>query len=112
MDAVAFGEDELFHFGVPPFGLMAKMNPGFQQFFNCYVCQSILHSFIPARAQRDLGTSRLLWLDSGLLFLCPDVTQGGPLLPRPLAAGLCRITHSRLLCKRKKTLSLPRGTAP
>ena len=49
VNAVAGGENELLHLGVPPLGLVTEMNPGFQQFCDCYACQCILHCFIPRR---------------------------------------------------------------
>jgi len=34
VDSVAGIKDERLHLGVPPFGLVSKMHPGVQQFFN------------------------------------------------------------------------------
>src|SRR5258706_1795698 len=77
MNAIAFGENEFFHLGVPAFGLVTKMHPGFQQFCDCYVGQCILHCFIQSRPQTSRAdrTSRLLGLDFGSMLLCPDRSE-------------------------------------
>jgi hypothetical protein len=44
INPVASAEDEGFHFGVPPAGLVAEMDPCFQHLFHSYNC----HSFAPS----------------------------------------------------------------
>ena len=40
INPVASAKDEGFHFGVPPAGLVAEMDPGFQQLFHSDNCHS------------------------------------------------------------------------
>jgi len=54
VNSVTRGENELFHLGVPPLGLMTEMNPGFQQLFDCYGWAMYPPLFHPA-------TARLWW---------------------------------------------------
>jgi hypothetical protein len=48
VNAVASVEDEPLHFGVPPLGLMTKVNARFQQFFN----SNTYHNFPLLRARK------------------------------------------------------------
>jgi hypothetical protein len=64
---------------------MAKMNPGFQQFCDGYVCQCVLHSCIsPPRhpmseiCRRDIPPRGQ---DFGSMFLCPKLTSTGRYCP-------------------------------
>jgi hypothetical protein len=50
IDAVSLAEDILLHFGIPPFGLVAKMNTRFQEFFHRYGYQRLFSlSFVILR---------------------------------------------------------------
>src|SRR5437667_5043527 len=56
VNAVACGENELLHLGVPALGLVTEMNPRFHQLCDRYACQCILRCSISRPA--DFATAR------------------------------------------------------
>jgi hypothetical protein len=45
VDTITRAKDVGFHLGVPPFGLVTKMNPRFKQFLHCYISHRLFLSF-------------------------------------------------------------------